>query len=154
MTSSAFNAKGKNTLMPINSKEGMPSCSMVTGPSQHISFQSLTDLLALPFNVKKKNPVPSCTWPASFHNWPKRSHGDKPHITMLLTIRKSAAACKIQQLCGMSQALKWNIWLLELSTLQILLWVLSSIFSLTNRKVWSSKIVAPNSFNRALRNKN
>lgn len=84
---------------------------------------------------KKCSPVPSCIWLASFHDSPKRSHKDKPHITMLLTIRKRAAACKIQQLCGMSQALKRNIWLLEVSTLQILRWVLSSVFSLT---VWEN----------------
>lgn len=73
----------------------------------------------------KRCPVPSCMWLASFRSWPKRSHKDKPHITILLTIRKRAAACKIQQLCGTSQALKRNIWLLEVSTLQIFHWVLS-----------------------------
>lgn len=86
----------------------------------------------------KRCPVPSCMWLASFRSWPKRSHKDKPHITILLTIRKRAAACKIQQLCGMSQALKRNIWLLEVSTLQIFHWVLSSVFSMTVGKVWSS----------------
>lgn len=86
----------------------------------------------------KRCPVPSCMWLASFRSWPKRSHKDKPHTTILLTIRKRAAACKIQQLCGMSQALKRNIWLLEVSTLQIFHWVLSSVFSVTVGKVWSS----------------